>query len=126
MLRTPLFFLAVSAIIQFSLNIVLSPPSSAQDWRVKGEPRGVLRVVDLGEMFWSVSENYADFLVTSDKQNNLVPSLAEDWRRINERTIEFKLREGIRFHNGERFNAEALRINWQKYKSMKSPECSFY
>ena len=45
-------------------------------------------------------------LVTTDKDNNWVPCLAKDWRWIDDKTIEFKLREDIRFHNGEKFNAE--------------------
>ena len=32
--------------------------------------------------------------------------MAEDWRWINDRRIEFKLRERVKFHNRERFNAE--------------------
>jgi len=56
-----------------------------------------------------------------DKDNNLVPCLAEDWRWTDDRTVEFKLREGVRFHNGERFNAEAVRVNWGEYRRMKTP-----
>ena len=32
--------------------------------------------------------------------------LAEDWKQIDDKTIEFKLREGIKFHNGEEFDAD--------------------
>ena len=60
--------------------------------------------------------NYAEGLVTLDKDNNFVPCLAEGWRWIDERTIEFRLRQGVSFHNGETFNAEAVRINWEAYK----------
>ena len=65
--------------------------------------------------------NYAEGLVSLDKDNNVVPALAKDLRWIDERTIEFRLREGVRFHNGERFNAKAVRVNWENYKGMKSP-----
>jgi len=65
--------------------------------------------------------DYAEGLVTLDKDNNWVPCLAEDWRWINDRTIEFMLREGVRFHNGEKFNAEAVRVNWEEYKRMEVP-----
>jgi peptide/nickel transport system substrate-binding protein len=57
-----------------------------------------------------------------DKDNkNPRPALAEDWRWIDDRTIEFKLRTGVTFHNGEKFNAEAVRVNWDEYKKMEVP-----
>jgi peptide/nickel transport system substrate-binding protein len=68
-----------------------------------------------------VSSNYAEGLVTVDKDNNFVPCLAEGWRWMDERTIEFRLRRGVSFHNGETFNAEAVRINWEAYKEMEVP-----
>jgi peptide/nickel transport system substrate-binding protein len=64
---------------------------------------------------------YSDFLVGLDKDNNFVPSLAEDWRWVNDRTIEFKLRKGVIFHNGEKLNAEAVKVNWEAYKKMECP-----
>jgi ABC-type transport system substrate-binding protein len=113
--------LAILAFLQFSLSIALLPPSLAQEWALRVKPRGTLRVVELREPAGSVMRNYAEGLVNLDKDNNYVPCLAEDWRWIDERTIEFGLRGKVRFHNGERFNAEAVRINWEAYKRMKSP-----
>jgi peptide/nickel transport system substrate-binding protein len=57
-----------------------------------------------------------------DKDNNYTPGLAEDWRWIADRTIEFKLRQGVTFHNGEKFDAEAVRVNWEEYKRMETPK----
>ena len=64
---------------------------------------------------------YADFLISKGKDNNFAPSLAKDWRWINDRTIEFKLRMDVTFHNGEKFNAEAVKVNWEEYKKMEHP-----
>ncbi|UIJ72599.1 ABC transporter substrate-binding protein [Aurantimonas sp. HBX-1] len=36
----------------------------------------------------------------------LVPSLATSWERIDDTTLELKLREGVTFHNGAAFNAD--------------------
>jgi peptide/nickel transport system substrate-binding protein len=65
--------------------------------------------------------NFAEGLVTTDKDSQIVPCLAKDWRWVDDTTIEFKLREDVRFHNGERFDSGAVRSNWQAYKQMKSP-----
>ena len=37
----------------------------------------------------------------------LVPMLATSWERLNDTTIRFTLREGVTFHDGTPFNAEA-------------------
>lgn len=38
--------------------------------------------------------------------NEYVGNLATSWEWIDDTTIEFKLREGVTFHNGEPFNAD--------------------
>jgi len=114
------FFVLAILFIQFSFSIALAPPSLAQEWAFR-RPRGTVRVVDLFLPSVSVMLNYAEGLVTLDKDNNYVPCLAEDYRWLDDRTIEFRLREGVRFHNGERFNAEVVRVNWRHYKRLESP-----
>jgi peptide/nickel transport system substrate-binding protein len=58
--------------------------------------------------------------VILDKDNNFVPCLAESWRWIDERTIEFRLRRGVTFQDGEKFDAEAVRVNWEAYKALEA------
>lgn len=48
----------------------------------------------------------ADSLVYLDSEGVTKPGLARAWRRIDPYTVEFDLREGVRFHNGERFTAD--------------------
>jgi peptide/nickel transport system substrate-binding protein len=84
-------------------------------------PRGTIKVVDLHLPSTSISKNYAEGLVTLDRDNNYVPCLAEDLRFIDDRTVEFRLRKGVRFHNGAEFNADTLKVNWDEYRMMQSP-----
>ena len=118
--QTRLLFLAVLVIIQFSLSIWTPKTSLAQEWSVRS-PRGTIKVVDLLLPSTSTMWNYAEGLVSLDRNNNVVPCLAEDWRWIDDRTIEFKLRRGVLFHNGDEFNAEAVRVNWEQYRDMEFP-----
>lgn len=39
------------------------------------------------------------------------PWLAKEWERTSEKTWEFTLREGVTFHNGKEFNAEAVKFS---------------
>jgi peptide/nickel transport system substrate-binding protein len=34
--------------------------------------------------------------------------LAKSWKQIDDRTLEFELREGVKFHNGEEFDADSV------------------
>ncbi|WP_093421126.1 ABC transporter substrate-binding protein [Tranquillimonas alkanivorans] len=48
-----------------------------------------------------------DGLIYRDPETNeYVGNLAESWEWIDDTTLEFKLREGVTFHNGEPFNAD--------------------
>jgi peptide/nickel transport system substrate-binding protein len=42
----------------------------------------------------------------------LVPSLATEWRRIDDSTVELKLRPGVKFHNGDDFSAEDVAFSF--------------
>src|SRR5688500_2573359 len=48
-----------------------------------------------------------DHLVYRDpKTNQYQPSLATAWRWVDNQTLEFDLRKGVKFHNGEPFDAD--------------------
>jgi peptide/nickel transport system substrate-binding protein len=50
-------------------------------------------------------EQFYDALVEFDRQFNRVPSLAESWSLPDELTYVFKLRQGVKFHNGKEMDA---------------------
>jgi peptide/nickel transport system substrate-binding protein len=87
----------------------------------ENKPRGRLKVVGFMELWTSIRGNYAEGLVTLDKDNNFVPCLAESWRWTDERTIEFKLRRGVTFQDGAKFDAGSVRVNWEAYKALGNP-----
>ena len=42
------------------------------------------------------------------------PLLATSWRNLDPNTWEFKLRQGVRFHNGEAFNADSVKFSIER------------
>ena len=122
MLRLRLVHLTLLSIIIVSFFLVLPTPFFGQDWTIQGKQQGTLKVVNLWLPSDSVWQNYSESLVMLDKDNNYVPCLAEDYRWIGNHCIEFRLRRGVTFHNGEEFDAKAVRVNWEQYKEMKAPK----
>lgn len=53
-------------------------------------------------------------LIHTDEAGNLIPGLATSWEFIDDVTIKFNLREGVKFHDGTDFNAEACKyvMDW--------------
>jgi peptide/nickel transport system substrate-binding protein len=47
--------------------------------------------------------------------------LATEWERIDDLTMQFKLREGVTFHDGEEFNAETVRYSILRPLSDETP-----
>jgi peptide/nickel transport system substrate-binding protein len=66
-----------------------------------------------------VYHNIFDPLVVLDTRLNIKPGLAESWTQPDPKTIVFKLRQGVKFHDGTDFNAEAVKFNFDR---MQNPE----
>jgi len=55
-------------------------------------------------------KNMFDSLTTRDANMKVVPQLAESWKALNDTTWEFKLRRGVKFHNGDDVTAEDVKF----------------
>jgi ABC-type transport system substrate-binding protein len=85
-------------------------------------PRGEVRIVDKSPLNWmSVVFNVFEHLTELEKDGTLVPRLATGWRWLDERTLEVTLRQGVTFHNGEVFDAEIVKLNWEENTRLRQP-----
>ncbi|TCR61670.1 ABC transporter substrate-binding protein [Bosea sp. BK604] len=54
-----------------------------------------------------IGANVWDTLVYRDPDTNEYKGqLAKSWKQVDDKTIEFELRQGVKFHNGEEFDAD--------------------
>ena len=59
----------------------------------------------------TVAFSMFDTLLTVKPDGSLGPGLADTWTIVNPTTIELELHSGIAFHNGEPFDADAVRFS---------------
>src|SRR6267143_3164624 len=58
-----------------------------------------------------------DALIKPMPGNDMAPSLATSWKESPDGlTYEFKLREGLKFHNGDPFTAEDVKFSFHRYR----------
>jgi len=69
--------------------------------------------------------NLYDNLVLRDEQLNLTPGLATAWKLIDDRTWQFKLRQGVVFHNGDAFTADDVKFSLERAIA-ENPRTSVY
>ena len=62
-----------------------------------------------------------DTLVWSGDGLELEPRLAESWRVVNDSTWEFKLRRGVKFHDGTDFTAQDVKFSIERIPVVSGP-----
>ncbi|HTK00587.1 MAG TPA: ABC transporter substrate-binding protein, partial [Bordetella sp.] len=56
-----------------------------------------------------IAANVWDTLLYRDPlTNEYKGQLAESWKQVDDKTLEFKLRKDVNFHNGEHFDADSV------------------
>jgi len=59
--------------------------------------------------------NLYEPLVFIDNDMNIQPGLAKSWKQLDDDTWRFYLREGVKFHDGTTFDADAVKYNFDKW-----------
>lgn len=65
----------------------------------------------------TVLRNVFDGLVTRTVDNQVVPELARDYRWVDSRTIDFDLKRGVRFHDGQDLTADDVVFTFERILS---------
>ena len=68
-----------------------------------------------------VAQTVYETLLRFDYDMKLIPWLATSWEQLDEVTYRFKLREGVTFHSGNPFNAEAVKANMDRMTDPVTP-----
>ena len=69
----------------------------------------------------SIAEQIFNKLIENDARQNPKPGLAESWRTVDDLTWEFKLRRGVKFHDGSDFTAADVAFSIERPGIINTP-----
>ena len=65
-----------------------------------------------------VITNLYDRLIETTETLEVIPGVAESWEQVDDLTLKFTLKQGIKFHNGEELTAEDVKFTFERAKTM--------
>ena len=106
------FFVVSAALLAPALPAAAQSRMKAEEVVVAfaAEPRTLLPVTIVDWTTNNMVEHMYDRLVDRDpKTYKPIPMLATSWKVVDNTTWEFSLRSGVKFHNGEPFDAQSVK-----------------
>jgi peptide/nickel transport system substrate-binding protein len=76
--------------------------------------------VEAGVPGWSIFMHLFDAFVFRDERLNPVPMLVTKWEQTSPTVLRWHLRKGVKFHNGEDFTAESVKLSLEQYAAPTS------
>lgn len=73
----------------------------------------------------AITRHIFDRLILQDENQSLTPGLATEWKPIDDLTWEFKLRQGVKYHDGSDFNADDVICSWERAPNVPNSPSSF-
>jgi peptide/nickel transport system substrate-binding protein len=79
-------------------------------------------LVSDGESLRALDQMFEGLVTLQEGTTDVIPGLAESWESSPDGTSwTFQLRDGVEFHDGEPFNAEAVCFNFDRWYNFKGP-----
>ncbi len=111
---------ALTTALLLSLSLSVAAQAQTLRWSSQGDPQTLdpySQNEGLTNMF---NGQIYDYLVARDKQLAIVPSLATEWRQDSPTRWTFKLRRGVKFHDGRPFTADDVVFSMNRARDKNS------
>ena len=122
-----------AAVAVLTAAVLGAPQAQTLRWASQGDPQTMDPHSQNEGLTNAMNGQVYEYLVGRDKQLNLVPQLATEWKQVGPLQWRMKLRPNVKFHDGTPFTADdvvfsfgAARIGlWMKSAAPSSkPRCS--
>lgn len=121
--RSVLVPAAVLAVVPMIMPAMAQPKQGgSMTMSLDPEPSILVSALNSASPVYVVSSKMFDGLVTYDKDFNLIPRLATEWNVSDDgRTVTFKLREGVTWHDGKPFSSEDVKFTFMEILKKRHP-----
>jgi peptide/nickel transport system substrate-binding protein len=98
----------LAGIVAATLMLLVAPVAGAQTLKIAV----AADITSMDPHFFNlfpnnnIAEHVFDKLVQMDPDSKMIPGIATSWKTIDDKTWEFKLRKGVKFHDGSELTAE--------------------
>ena len=112
--------LALAALVSFTAAGVFAPDALAQSGGtlvigLDQEPPTLDPHASPSAVTYQIIGSVTENLLYRGSDGKLAPWLAESWQSARDgRSVTFKLRRDVKFHDGTPFNAEAVKLNFDR------------
>ena len=107
-MRISTFFHRFALTIAVASSVAITAPALAQDLKIAV----AADITSMDPHFFNLfpnnnmAEHIFDKLVQMNADSQMIPGIAVSWKPLDDKTWEFKLRKGVKFHDGSELTAE--------------------
>ena len=106
--------IAIAAALAASLAAASVADAKTLRWAGRGDPQTMDPYSQNENLTNNINNLIYDTLVMRDKDLKVIPGLATSWEQLNPTTWRFKLRQGVKFHDGTPFTADDVVFSMQR------------
>ena len=114
------FFALSACAVALAAAGVTSVSANPLRWASAGDPQTMDPHSQNEGLTNSVNSQVYEFLLIRDKELKPGAGLATEWKQIDELTWQFKLRQGVKFHDGTPFTADDVVFSMERAKAPTS------
>jgi peptide/nickel transport system substrate-binding protein len=109
--------LATAAALALALVAAITADAATLRWAGRGDMQTTDPHSQNENLTNNINSLVYEFLLNRDKKLGLVPALAESWTQVNPTTWRFKLRPGVKFHDGTPFTADDVVFSFERARA---------
>ena len=111
------FAVAAALVATLATSVITAADAKTLRWAGRGDMQTTDPHSQNENLTNNINSLIYDTLIMRDKTLGMIPGLAESWTQVNPTTWRFKLRPGIKFHDGTPFTADDVVFTFERARA---------